>query len=94
MKDFEKFASAFNAAIGDGQVTGFSNNKQIFVLLNDAPDQLRQIADLVESMALKEIKAVVAYPRPSGEILPLTVSSTEASTELDELAESDKSDNS
>ena len=52
------------AKIDNAKVKAFADGDRVFLVIQDAPAQLRRLADALEKIDVREIKALVAYGRP------------------------------
>jgi hypothetical protein len=52
------------ARIDDAKVKAMADGDRVILLIQDAPSELRRLADALEQIDVREIKALVAYGRP------------------------------
>jgi hypothetical protein len=52
------------AKIEEGKVKAIADGDRVYLMIQDAPAELRRLADALEKMDIREIKALVAYARP------------------------------
>ena len=52
------------AKIEEGKVKAFSEGDKVYLMIQDAPAELRRLADALEKIDVREIKALVAYAKP------------------------------
>jgi hypothetical protein len=71
--------------VDKGKVSALAEGDRILLMIQDAPDELRRLADAMEKIGVQEIKAFVAYQKP--EIQELSVSARDGSPGPDTGAE-------
>ena len=54
------------AKVEDGSVKAFADQGKVIFMIQNAPDELRRLADALEKINIREIQAMVAYQLPSG----------------------------
>ncbi len=54
------------AKIEEGKVKAIADGDRVYLMIQDAPAELRRLADALEKINIREIKALVAYSRPEG----------------------------
>ena len=52
------------AKIEEGKVKAIAEGDKVYLMIQDAPAELRRLADALEKIDVREIKALVAYARP------------------------------
>jgi hypothetical protein len=52
------------AKIEEGKVKAIADGDRVYLMIQDAPAELRRLADALEKIDVREIKALVAYVRP------------------------------
>jgi hypothetical protein len=65
--DLSKITKVLDAGLEQsrGKVTALAEGGKILLMIQDAPDELRRIADEMERIGVQEIKAFVAYAKPA-----------------------------
>lgn len=53
------------AKIEEGKVKAIAEGDKVYLMIQDAPAELRRLADALEKIDVREIKALVAYARPT-----------------------------
>ncbi len=53
------------AKIEEGKVKAIAEGDRVYLMIQDAPAELRRLADALEKIDVREIKALVAYAKPS-----------------------------
>lgn len=79
MDKIEKITNALDQGLKSGKISAYSKGGKILLMIQDAPDELRRLADTMEKIGVSEIKAFVELDRPN--VAGLTVK------KLKELAE-------
>ena len=72
MDEIAKIKSALNRTNLGGKVTALQEGGKVLLMIQDAPDELRRIADEMEKIGVREIKAFVAYAKPGQEKISLS----------------------
>lgn len=54
------------AKIDEGKVKAIAEGDKVYLMIQDAPAELRRLADALEQIDVREIKALVAYAKPGG----------------------------
>jgi hypothetical protein len=54
------------AKIEEGKVKAIAEGDKVYLMIQDAPAELRRLADALEKIDVREIKALVAYAKPGG----------------------------
>jgi hypothetical protein len=62
--EIAKMAGALDGGFAGGKVTALSEGGKVLLMIQDAPDELRRLADEMERIGVQEIKAFVAYAKP------------------------------
>jgi len=57
------------AKIDEGKVKAIAEGDRVYLMIQDAPAELRRLADALEKIDVREIKALVAYAKPGAEPL-------------------------
>jgi hypothetical protein len=52
------------AKIDEGKVKAIAEGDRVYLMIQDAPAELRRLADALEKIDVREIKALVAYAKP------------------------------
>jgi len=52
------------AKIEEGKVKAIAEGDKVYLMIQDAPAELRRLADALEKIDVREIKALVAYAKP------------------------------
>lgn len=52
------------AKIDEGKVKAIAEGDRIYLMIQDAPAELRKLADALERIDVREIRALVAYAKP------------------------------
>jgi hypothetical protein len=52
------------AKIEEGKVKAIAEGDKVYLMIQDAPAELRRLADALERIDVREIKALVAYAKP------------------------------
>jgi hypothetical protein len=53
------------ARIEGGKIKAITDGDRVYLMITDAPEELRRLADALEKLNVNEIKALVAYAHPS-----------------------------
>ncbi len=64
MDDLEPMSHAL-AKIEAGKVKAVTEGDRVYLMIQDAPEELRRLADALEELNVNEIKALVAYANPA-----------------------------
>jgi len=66
------------AKIEGGKIKAITDGDRVYLMIQDAPEELRRLADALEKLNVNEIKALVAYanPRRRGESQRIAVDAT------------------
>ncbi len=64
--DAKKLSSEL-AKIGEHNVKAFRDKERVIFMIQDAPEELRRLADALERINIREIQAIVAIKEPNGE---------------------------
>lgn len=64
VEDLSKLTHALNTRFEGSKVTALAEGGKVLLMIQDAPDELRRLADEMERIGVSEIKAFVAYARP------------------------------
>ena len=52
------------AKLDDAKVKAMADGERVILMIQDAPSELRRLADALEKIDVREIKALVAYGKP------------------------------
>lgn len=52
------------AKVEEGQLKAFADDGRVIFMIQNAPDELRRLADALEKINISEIQALVAYELP------------------------------
>lgn len=52
------------AKIEGGKIKAITDGDRVYLMIQDAPEELRRLADALEKLNINEIKALVAYANP------------------------------
>jgi hypothetical protein len=52
------------AKIDEGKVKAIAEGDRVYLMIQDAPAELRKLADALEKIDVREIKALIAYAKP------------------------------
>jgi hypothetical protein len=52
------------AKIDEAKVKAMADGERVILMIQDAPSELRRLADALEKIDVREIKALVAYGQP------------------------------
>lgn len=52
------------AKIEGGKIKAITDGDRVYLMIQDAPEELRRLADALEKLNVNEIKALVAYANP------------------------------
>jgi len=52
------------AKIDEGKVKAIAEGDRVYLMIQDAPAELRRLADALEKIDVREIKALIAYAKP------------------------------
>ena len=52
------------AKIEGGKIKAVTDGDRVYLMIQDAPEELRRLADALEKLNVNEIKALVAYANP------------------------------
>jgi hypothetical protein len=52
------------AKIDEGKIKAIAEGDRVYLMIQDAPAELRKLADALEKIDVREIKALVAYAKP------------------------------
>ena len=52
------------AKVEEGKVKAIAEGDRVYLMIQDAPSELRKLADTLEKIDVREIKALVAYAKP------------------------------
>lgn len=68
MQDSFRRLSSELAKVDEGQLKAFADKGRVLFMIQNAPDELRRLADALEKINIQEIQALVAYelPEPDG----------------------------
>lgn len=66
--DLRRISSALDRA-ENGKVSALSEGDRVLLMIQDAPEELRRLADAMEKIGVHEIKALVAYEKPGADKL-------------------------
>ena len=58
------------AKVDDGQLNAYADKGRVIFMIQDAPDELRRLADALEKVNINEIQALVAYQLPQDQQKP------------------------
>lgn len=61
--DLEKMNHAL-ARIEGGKIKAVSDGDRVYLMIQDAPEELRKLADALEKLNVNDIKALVVYADP------------------------------
>lgn len=61
--EFERMNRAL-ARIEGGKIKAITDGDRVYLMISDAPEELRRLADALEKLNVNEIKALVAYAHP------------------------------
>lgn len=50
--------------IEGGKIKAITDGDRVYLMIQDAPEELRRLADALEKLNVNEIKALVAYAHP------------------------------
>jgi hypothetical protein len=50
--------------VDQGHLRAFADDDRVILVVQDAPEQLRRLADALEKVNVGEIQAMIAYTRP------------------------------
>lgn len=66
------------AKIEGGKIKAITDGDRVYLMIQDAPEELRRLADALEKLNVNEIKALVAYANPGrrGESQRIAVAAT------------------
>jgi hypothetical protein len=53
------------ARIEGGKIKAITDGDRVYLMIQDAPEELRRLADALEKLNVNEIKALVAYANPT-----------------------------
>jgi hypothetical protein len=53
------------AKIDDAKVKAMADGERVVLMIQDAPSELRRLADALEKIDVREIKALIAYGQPA-----------------------------
>ena len=53
------------AKIEGGKIKAITDGDRVYLMIQDAPEELRRLADALEKLNVNEIKALVAYANPT-----------------------------
>lgn len=53
------------AKIEGGKIKAITDGDRVYLMIQDAPEELRRLADALEKLNINEIKALVAYANPA-----------------------------
>ena len=72
------------ATISENKLRAYANGDQVLILVQNAPQELRKLADELEKIEINEIQAMVAYrnpnaPKKAKKLLPETPAEPEKS---------------
>ncbi len=59
------------AKVDHGHLRAFADDDRVILVVQDAPQQLRRLADALEKVNVNEIQAMIAYTRPDGKTIDL-----------------------
>jgi hypothetical protein len=62
------------AKIEEGKVKAIAEGDKVYLMIQDAPAELRRLADALEKIDVREIKALVAYAKPGAPAAPKKLS--------------------
>lgn len=63
MDELERMSHAL-ARIESGKIKAVADGDRVYLMIQDAPDELRRLADALERLNVNEIQALVAYANP------------------------------
>jgi hypothetical protein len=55
------------AKIGEHDLKAFRDKDRVIFMIQDAPEELRRLADALEKINIREIQAIVAFKDPKAE---------------------------
>jgi hypothetical protein len=61
--DLEKMNHALSRIEG-GKIKAVSDGDRVYLMIQDAPEELRKLADALEKLNVNDIKALVVYADP------------------------------
>lgn len=53
------------AKVEGGKIKAITDGDRVYLMIQDAPEELRRLADALEKLNVNEIKALVAYANPT-----------------------------
>jgi len=55
------------AKVEEGELKAFTDKGRVIFMIQNAPDELRRLADALEKINIREIQALVAYQVPKAD---------------------------
>ena len=66
MDDLSRMSAMKNALsrIEGGKIKAVSDGDKVYLVIQDAPEELRRLADALEQLNINDVSALVAYTNP------------------------------
>lgn len=77
MDGLSKIIEALEESVRGARVAARAEGDRVVLMIRDAPEELRRLADVIEDQGVAEVRAFVTYDKPGRQTLALTAKKSE-----------------